>query len=114
MFKGRWGVIFAEFLLIVTGIFLGLQADSWFENRQLAESLSIYLERLTTDVGQMTSDLGASRKINLEERDAAVRSLRALENCALLDSQIVEFDQTLARHQVLLSFNITRSYNPMR
>ena len=109
MFSGRWGVIFAEFVLIVTGIFLGLQADSWFENRQLAESLNIYLERLTKDVGQMTSDLGASRKINLEERDAAVRSLRALENCALLDSQIAEFDQTLARHQVLLSFNITRS-----
>jgi hypothetical protein len=57
----------------------------------------------------MIGDLGATRKINQAERDAAIRTLRAVENCTLPDSQIAEFEQALAEHQVLLSFNITRS-----
>ena len=114
MFGGQWRVIFAEFLLIVAGIFVGLQADSWFEDRQLSKALDIYLVRLQDDVAQMIEDLGSGRKINSQERKAAIRALRIVENCSMPETQVAEFQRTLAQHQVLLSFNITRStYNEM-
>jgi len=114
IFDGQWRLIFAEFILIVAGIFLGLQADSWLENRQLAESLNIYVVRLKEDIDQMIVDLGEGHQINMHQRDAAIRALRAVEHCAVPETQVTEFEQVLEEHQILLSFNITRStYNEM-
>jgi hypothetical protein len=114
IFDHRWRFIFAEFILIVAGIFLGLQADSWFENRRLAESLDIYVVRLKEDIDQMILDLGEGYQMNMQQRDAAIRTLRAVEHCAVPETQVTEFEQVLADHQVLLGFNITRStYNEM-
>ena len=114
IFDGKWWFVFAEFILIVAGIFLGMQADSWFENRRLAESLDVYMVRLKEDVDQMIVDLDEGNQINMQQRDAAIRALRAVEHCVVPETQITEFEQVFEEHQVLLGFNITRStYNEM-
>jgi len=114
IFDGQWRFIFAEFVLIVAGIFLGLQADSWFENRRLTESLDVYVVRLKEDIDQMIVDLGEGNQINKQQLDAAIRALRAVEHCSVPETQVKEFEQVFEEHQVLLGFNITRStYNEM-
>lgn len=107
--KRDWTAMLAELVLVVVGIFLGLQVDAWYEDRQLANSLSRYLDRLGEDVDEMLGFYG-SRTTHYAEREAqALRSLRLLERCELPESARGEFELTLASHQVMSSFVVSRS-----
>ena len=52
--EGNFQTLFFELIVVAMGIFLGLQADQWYENRQDAERLEEYLERL---MGNVQSDI---------------------------------------------------------
>ena len=103
------GTLLAEFVLIILGIFLGLQADAWFEERQTRESLDRYLTRLNEDVGQMLEFYKQGEENYTRSSDSALQSLRALENCSLSGQQQENFERTLVTHQWLSPYLVKRS-----
>ena len=46
----NWTAIVIEFVLLVSGVFLGIQASNWNEERHESARQSVYFERLHTDV----------------------------------------------------------------
>ncbi len=46
----NWSAIWIEFVLLVAGVFLGIQVANWNEERRESARQTIYLERLHTDV----------------------------------------------------------------
>lgn len=61
--NGDWGTVAVEILVVVVGIFLGLQVDNWNEERKERHREIRYLERLYEDLGEdlrsIESSLGA-------------------------------------------------------
>lgn len=49
--KQRWSDLGLELLVVVVGIFLALQADSWYQTRSEQKQLSVYLQALTDELG---------------------------------------------------------------
>ena len=46
----NWTAIWIEFVLLVAGVFLGIQVANWNEERHESAKQAVYLERLHTDV----------------------------------------------------------------
>ena len=47
--KQSWSTIILEVLIVVVGIFFGLQVDAWNQNRKDRTAEAVYLERLRAD-----------------------------------------------------------------
>lgn len=54
--KQDWLAVAIEFVIVVAGIFVGLQVNKWNEQRQLREREQNYLERLAEDVARMEAE----------------------------------------------------------
>jgi hypothetical protein len=46
----NWAAIWIEFILLVSGVFLGLQVSNWNEERELNKKATIFTERLQDDL----------------------------------------------------------------
>lgn len=64
--KQRWSDLGLELLVVVVGIFLALQADSWYQSRTEQKQLSVYLQALTDELG--TSAWMTERFVGWHER----------------------------------------------
>ena len=49
LFTQKWTAVISEILIIVIGIFLGLQADAWFQERELRANIQLQLDRIQED-----------------------------------------------------------------
>ncbi|MCA8900460.1 MAG: hypothetical protein KDA53_04360 [Hyphomonas sp.] len=81
--KQDWFTVFIETMIVVLGVFLGLQASNWNEARNDRSDASQYRERLVADmelsVSRNQDQIDYSRR-QLEQLDLA---LTALESCQL-------------------------------
>ena len=48
--KRDWGTVVLEVLIVVVGIFIGLQVDDWNQARKDRSDIAIYLERIHKDL----------------------------------------------------------------
>lgn len=55
----NWTAISIEFVLLVTGVFLGLQASNWNQNRQERQELRALLSQLKGELSRFDSYLGS-------------------------------------------------------
>ena len=79
--KQNWFTVALEIMIVVVGIFLGLQVDDWNEVRKYRQQESLYLDKIFDDMAAMRTDL-----VDMIERtDGAVirmtEALYALEAC---------------------------------
>jgi hypothetical protein len=58
--KQNWSAALVELLVVVIGIFLGLQASSWYEGRVEADLETAILERLKVDFGEIGGEIDAA------------------------------------------------------
>lgn len=104
-----WSVLLIELLVVVVGIFLGLQVDDWNEARKESARENAYLERLLVDVDEMLSNHAA------HERDAMLRlknifaAFDALRACKLEPEQVELFEGAILDHQGLERLEVVRS-----
>ncbi|MCM2313369.1 MAG: hypothetical protein NDI84_18420, partial [Steroidobacteraceae bacterium] len=54
--KQDWLAVAIEFLIVVAGIFVGLQVTDWNERRQLRARELNYLERMAEDLARMGAE----------------------------------------------------------
>jgi hypothetical protein len=76
-----WFAVAIEFLIVVAGIFVGLQVTEWNERRQLRERELKYLQRMSEDLSRMRAEFEEILEKGGGRIDVAMRSFRALEQC---------------------------------
>lgn len=77
----NWFTVLLEIIIVVVGIFLGLQVDDWNEQRKYRQEESVYLAKIHADLSAMKTEL-EDRLEGYEERiTIMMRALAALESC---------------------------------
>lgn len=46
----NWFAVGLDFVIVVTGVFIGLQASNWNDNRETRQRAAVFSERLTQDL----------------------------------------------------------------
>lgn len=86
----NWFTVFIEVLIVMIGIFLGLQVTQWNENRKERALEAIYTQRLhqeVLDLSAVRTPLVQSREIMVAELKSAFLKLSAPEGEALGNSE---------------------------
>jgi len=77
--KQDWLAVLLDFLVVVVGLFIGLQIDTWWGNRREARLEQLYLVELAEDFAVNSSRLQGS----IEESEAILRAMVALQEQAV-------------------------------
>jgi len=89
--KQEWTAIFIDFVIVVLGVFVGLQAQAWSQERYRQKSESAYLVRLHEEVEQLLATRAQYDRTRVKfsaDLIAAVRQLDSDEaNIALTPDQ---------------------------
>lgn len=94
-----WLAVAIEFVIVVAGIFVGLQVTQWNEERQSRERELNYLMRLREDLTAMSAEFGEIRSRADDPGPRALRAFRALEACDAGPASAEDIERTLAGYQ---------------
>ena len=104
-----WSTITIELIVVVVGIFLGLQVNDWNEARKESVRERANLERILGDLDEMI----AAHKLYEERSKLTLESLgvmfEALRTCELRPEDVPLFERALIRHQSLPRLTVARS-----
>jgi hypothetical protein len=53
----NWTAVFIDFVIVVAGVFVGVQVDSWWDGRSNARKERVYLTELKQDFAQIIAEL---------------------------------------------------------
>lgn len=95
-----WSAVAIEILIVVIGIFLGLQATSWNEARQFRKQEAVYLGKIRDDLNQMRAELVQRAAWFDTSAQQMTSALRALEACDLSDDAQADLRIALERYQI--------------
>jgi len=79
----NWFAVVLDFLIVVFGIFVGLQVDNWNEERKARAEEQIYLARLSEDASGSVAFGETMRNFIYQGANRAGIVLRALDECSL-------------------------------
>jgi hypothetical protein len=95
-----WSVVAIEILVVVVGIFLGLQVDDWNEARKFRQQEAVYLDKIRGDLVMMRATL-AKRATHSETAARRMTSaLQKLEACEFSDAAEADLGFALVVYQV--------------
>lgn len=104
----NWVAVIADLLIVVIGLFTGLQVDSWWQSYQDSSQARVYLQELQQDfTGNRELLIGA-----LEEGELIANDMIALSNQALLDAPtlpVAELDEKFSSVQSMQTFSAISS-----
>src|SRR5210317_2190466 len=83
----NWFTVLLEVLIVVIGIFIGLQVDDWNEKRKDRHREIEYLQRIETELGQDIAEFEAGVVLAARRREYA-----RLIMAALTDPELVRRD----------------------
>ncbi len=86
-----WFTVVVEVLIVVVGIFLGLQVDDWNEARKDRNDEIIYLERIVADLEISLIENADTRDFQQRHGDMGIFLLNALEKCELAEAERDKF-----------------------
>ncbi len=93
--KQEWTAIGLDFLIVVIGVFVGLQVNNWNEARQDRVRERAYIERLSIDMENSLEDRRADAKWDEERLRTQRVVLTALRSRDLAPADRVDFDTGL-------------------
>jgi Family of unknown function (DUF6090) len=104
--KQDWFVVIVEIMIVVVGIFIGLQVDDWNEKRKQRTQELVYLSQLKEDV--TTMKLLVNGLIANEDGlpEAMMRVLRVLETCSADPASESDFQRTFTEYQNILTVQV--------
>ena len=79
----NWFAVTLDLLVVILGIFLALQADGWYEARQVASQEQIHLASLATDFELTRQSIKKEHRRMTEAAQAAVTLLEARSSDAI-------------------------------
>jgi hypothetical protein len=93
----NWFTVILEVLIVVVGIFAGLQVDSWNESRKDRVKEREYLVRLQGDIDRDTELLANSVNQSGRWADGITYAWRALDDTSLIDDDPCRFISGIQR-----------------
>ncbi|MDQ7017763.1 MAG: hypothetical protein Q9M33_01250 [Robiginitomaculum sp.] len=75
----EWTAIFLDFVIVVVGVFVGLQASNWNDARLREQTAQIYIERLREELAASKEDISQRLSYFRQTRTNALQALSALE-----------------------------------
>lgn len=87
MRKQDWTAILIELVVVVVGVFIGLQASNWNEDRQADTKAAVYTTHLTEDLREEAWDYQLMIEYNQQVRANAERAAGALTGAVPLDDE---------------------------
>jgi hypothetical protein len=78
----NWFAVFLDFLVVVVGLFIGLQIDTWWEEQEDEQFESVYLQEIREDFEANKTSL----EEEIREAETVVRSMIILHEQSVLDS----------------------------
>lgn len=85
--KQSWSAAFVELLIVVIGIFLGLQASSWYEERSEADMESTIVDRLEADFEEILNEIEAALNSHQGIIDGLDKLQAALDSGSIIESE---------------------------
>jgi hypothetical protein len=76
--KQDWFTAILELVILVLGIYIGLQVDDWVSERKDRQAETIYLELLARDVAELLQEVERQHAFEKDKVDAAVRAYELL------------------------------------
>lgn len=109
-----WFAVAIEFLIVVAGIFVGLQVTDWNERRQLQARELLYLQRMAEDLSRMGAEFDQILEYGDGRSAVVMRAFRALEQCDATLATPDDFRIAFAGYQTQPTPTIiTRTYDEM-
>lgn len=100
MKKQEWTAVFLDFLIVVVGVFIGLQVQEWSVARAEKESISAQLSSFREELIQRQSDIN-DQKAYIEDR---------INDATALRSGLMSEDQVLSENDVSrLAMSVVRT-----
>ena len=82
----NWLAVALDFVIVVIGVFVGLQAVEWNENQKENELEVTYLERLKDEIQRsLQHNEGVTNRVILEGAEKVKLVIRSLEKCELAE-----------------------------
>ncbi len=105
----NWFAVGLDFLIVVLGVFLGLQVNNWNEARAASRQEVVLIAQLADDLRSMRDSFVFADAISQRTHDGWVAIFRALESCRPIaaDPQLVQY--ALARYQRTSQVNVQRT-----
>ena len=103
----NWFTVVLEVLIVVVGIFIGLQADAWNEVRKDRLSEHRYLERIHDELALDIESIEESIRIAESRRDMGRLLLRALDDPAIVRADPSAFLRAIEQASYTLSPTIS-------
>ncbi|GJL91354.1 hypothetical protein [Hyphococcus sp.] len=112
--KQEWTAIALDFLIVVVGVFVGLQVNNWNDDRNSQAREKAYLIALKQDVVAINESLDRPRAIAAGLQDSMISVLRAIETCSPESATREDFDRTFTQYQNTVGFQVRdATYNEM-
>lgn len=87
----NWFAVFVDFLIVVVGIFVGLQVQAWSIERTDRLKERHYLERILADVDYLIETNTSSFDYTSKQREAVWFVFQSLSNCTLAENERDQF-----------------------
>lgn len=103
-----------EIILVVIGILIALQINTWNEQRKIKNKEILYLKSLHKDLLEMQKNYSYRMQISPKRLKTALNGLQYVQNCGKDSLKKASLDSMLYDHQVLPDFFvIDDTYNEM-
>ena len=110
----HWTTLALELLILVIGIFLGLQVDDWNESRKHQQQESVYMHKIYQDLTAMRAELEEIIQRGEKFIGRMTAALHALEACDASYEAQSNIKFALESYQVLPGINyLDATYNEM-
>ena len=112
--KQDWFVVLIEIIVVVVGIFIGLQVDDWNLERKQRIQDANYLTLIVNDIQIMENQLNERIGQSEERTNRMFAALRAVETCDVSDDAITAISEALTMYQVTPPMNkISATFDEM-
>lgn len=87
----NWFTVILEIVIVVVGIYLGLQASEWSQNREDRRAEAVYLERIAADLDTSLTRTISNQEFQTRHARYGALVLQALRECDLQPEQRDQF-----------------------
>jgi hypothetical protein len=107
--RQEWTAIALDFLIVVTGVFIGIQVSNWNEARSSSRQEGVLIAQLADDLRSMRESFVFGDTISRKAHDGWVAIFRALESCRPIEADPELVQYALARYQRTSQVSVQRT-----
>jgi hypothetical protein len=107
--KQEWTAIALDFLIVVIGVFVGLQVNNWNEAQSSRRQEGALIAQLADDLRSMRDSFVFSDTVSQRTHDGWVAIFRALESCRPIEAERALVQYALARYQRTSQVSVQRT-----